>query len=263
MRLWLPLLCLLLGGCGKEVTDLIPARVCIYPEGYTGQGPYAADVASSAGLTLNGSAAVVDGVLRLTSATRNAVGSAYFSAPLALDSSTSLHARFAVRIGGGDGVDGADGLAFVLQSSEQGAAAIGLDGGGLGFQNVAPSAAIELDTYPNVPDPVSAPHVALMQNGDINGGLLGFGEPPFVMNDGVKRQCWVDYDASLQTLSVYLSEQGEKPSAPLFTQTSFSLLALLGPSIYAGFSASAGERFNDHDVVGAAWVGTGDGQACP
>src|SRR6185503_4589099 len=87
----------LLVGCGTEVTDLIPAippAACADDTTFTGQGLLSPDVATDPGLTLNGNASATTGVLRITSALRNAVGSAYFTQPLVIDESTSLFVHF-------------------------------------------------------------------------------------------------------------------------------------------------------------------------
>jgi hypothetical protein len=256
----------LLVGCGTELTDLIPALpppACVDGTTFTGQGLLSPDVATDTGLTLNGNASATTGALRVTSALRNAVGSAYFAQPLIIDESTSLFAHFSQRIGGGDGINGADGLAFVLQSSSQGSAALGLDGGGMGFQNISPSIAFELDTYPNPPDPIMAGHVAIMLNGEIDSAPLAFAAPPFVLNDGVTHYTWVDYDAATYTWDVYVGDQPSKPGSPLISHSALSLPATLGTTFYAGFSASAGERFNDHDLIGSVWIGTSNDPKCP
>lgn len=61
---------------------------------------------------------------------------------------------------------GADGMAFVLQPIST---AIGVPGGGLGYQNISPSLAVEFDTWrnPNFND-VGFDHIALMRNGNNN-----------------------------------------------------------------------------------------------
>ena len=256
MRCVLGLLVLASIGCGSELTELIPKRKCADESRDSPQGLYSADVATDPQLQLNGAASSLGGVLRLTSASRNAVGSAYFTTPLSLTSATSCFVHFASRISGGDGVNGADGLAFVLQSSDQGAAALGLDGGGLGFHNISPGVALELDTYPNVPDPIQGAHVAIMLNGMINDPPLAWAVPPFVLNDGAIHHTWVDYDAPATTLRVFLSDTADKPPEPLLSYTGLALATVLGPQAWAGFSASAGERFNDHDIVGAASIAT-------
>lgn len=243
----------LLVGCGTEVTDLIPNHACVDSRVYPGGGLYAADVSSGSGMTLNGNAVVLPPVLRVSNASRNSVGSAYFTQPLSVDASSNVSAYFSFRIGGGDLLNGADGLAFVLQSSSDGAAALGLDGGGLGYQNVRPSLAVELDPYHDDPDPAGG-HVALMRDGDVNIGLLGFVNPAFALNDGVLRHIWVDYAAVEGQVEIYISDADTRPDVPLLIQRGLSLSTLLGPSVFVGFSASAGERLNDHDLLGEAWA---------
>lgn len=62
---------------------------------------------------------------------------------------------------------GADGMVFVLQTV--GTSAIGMSGGGMGFQGFDPSFGIEFDTFQNndVSDPATD-HVAFLKNGNIN-----------------------------------------------------------------------------------------------
>lgn len=69
---------------------------------------------------------------------------------------------FDVFLGNNDG--GADGIAFVLQPiSTQ----VGSVGGGLGYEGITPSIAVEIDTYQNANDP-TFDHVAIMSNGVVN-----------------------------------------------------------------------------------------------
>ena len=59
---------------------------------------------------------------------------------------------------------GADGLAFLLQ---QVSTSVGTSGGGLGYQGISPSFAVEFDTWQNSSDP-SYDHLAVQKNGDLN-----------------------------------------------------------------------------------------------
>jgi hypothetical protein len=72
---------------------------------------------------------------------------------------------FSVFLGTKD-VDGADGIAFVLQPISTN---IGVMGGGLGFQGVNPSIGVTIDTYENkdLNDPAED-HIAIQRNGDLN-----------------------------------------------------------------------------------------------
>ncbi|MCF8277219.1 MAG: gliding motility-associated C-terminal domain-containing protein [Flavobacteriales bacterium] len=62
---------------------------------------------------------------------------------------------------------GADGIAFVLQPVST---LVGATGGGLGYQGIAPSIAVQIDTYDNGPSQsdLGQDHVAIMANGAID-----------------------------------------------------------------------------------------------
>jgi Bacterial lectin len=127
----------------------------------------------------NGSAtAAVDdhqlNVLRLTAATGNQAGSAWFSTqqPFA----NGFDAKFKFRLSGGSG---ADGIAFVLQNSASGLAALGFsngNGGALAYgdddansvpaSGIESSVAFEFDTFQNGWDPNSN-HVAIQSCGSL------------------------------------------------------------------------------------------------
>jgi hypothetical protein len=206
-------------------------------------------------MVLNGDAASIEGVLRLATADLEiSSGSAYIASPVSFDGNTSLFAHFAFRIGGGQGKAGADGMAFVLQSSSSGASALGKSGEDIGYGTVAPSVAIEIDTYSNVTDPPGQ-HIGLITAGDTKQHIAS-ASPGFELNDGVVRYLWVDYDASLDLLEAYLSDRDEQPTMPLLTHTGFDFGGALGSEVYAGFSGATGGSRNHHDVLGQAWVVT-------
>jgi hypothetical protein len=232
-----------------------PSLPCVDSSIYPGGGIYQADIADVSAMSLNGDAASINGALRLARADLQiSSGSAYFVTPVSFDAGTSVFAHFAIRIGGGQGEQGADGIAFVLQSSPAGAAALGMSGSSLGYQGVAPSVAVEIDTWHNAPDPPGQ-HVALLADGDITRHIES-ASTPYDFNDGVVRYLWVDYDGSLDELEVYVSQENTRPSAPLLTHVGFDFSTTLGQSAYLGFSASTGGSRNDHDVLGEAWFVT-------
>ncbi|MGI5246030.1 lectin-like domain-containing protein [Dactylosporangium sp. CA-139066] len=95
----------------------------------------------AAGWTLNGSASVNGGTLRLTGPTAMQAGSAIWSTPI---SPTRLNATFTVHIGDGSG---ADGMSFLLLDASQGTPnALGPTGGGLGRATL-PGVSVDLITY--------------------------------------------------------------------------------------------------------------------
>jgi hypothetical protein len=52
-----------------------------------------------------------------------------------------------------DGINGGDGIAFLIQNSPQGTSAIGVGAGGMGFLGIPDSVAVMLDTYQNASPP--------------------------------------------------------------------------------------------------------------
>jgi hypothetical protein len=134
------------------------------------------------GYVTNGSATMVaPGVLQLTNgSTQGQQGAAW--SPNTLDLSQSFNYSFQMNFGSNSG--GADGMAFVLQRAAAGTAALGNDGGNLGFGGfatynqasgtaVSASLAVEFDTYqnsganlPNTGDP-SYDHIMVEENGNV------------------------------------------------------------------------------------------------
>jgi len=212
------------------------------------------DFSDVSGLAFNGDAARVGGVLRLTPETGFQVGSAFLDSSLTINVDTSFQSVFTFRLHGGDGAAGADGIAFVLQSSPEGVGALGKQGGSLGFDNNHPgpegtpitdSLAIEFDTFRGTGDP-DANHVGLVVNGDAT-THLDFGSPGFDLNGGAPITAWVDYDGESNLLEVFVSSTGNKPGESLFSE-SFDLTSVLGDSAYAGFSGATGGRVNTQDI---------------
>ena len=82
-----------------------------------------------------------------------------------LDLSEYFEIQFDVYLGNKD-EEGADGIAFVIHNDPRGFRAYGSFGEGLGYKYIAPSVAIEFDTYQNpwYNDPYSD-HVAYLENG--------------------------------------------------------------------------------------------------
>ncbi|MFG0262054.1 MAG: DUF4347 domain-containing protein, partial [Novipirellula sp. JB048] len=119
----------------------------------------------NAGASLTGDAA-----LQLTSAAKYQAGSAFHATPVSLRESTSFETQFSFEISGGVGAAGADGIAFVLQNSPQGAAAVGGNAGWLGYGGIGNSIAIELDSWQNAWDSYSN-EVGLSAGGDVRGQL--------------------------------------------------------------------------------------------
>lgn len=238
-------------GCGSSCDDAEPT--CIDSSHDPGGGIDKPSFADISDMKLNlGASAIEGGVLRVVSVTGNERGSAYFTTSVPFDAQTSVYAHFAMRISGGAGEMGTDGMAFVLQSSPDGPAAIGVAGGGMGYKTVTPSVEIEFDTFFNPATDPDGNHVALMANGD-DLVHIAHATPTFRLNDGVVRNVWIDYDASLKLLEVYMSDTATRPGFALLSHSGFDFAAALGSEVYLGFAAATGSAKNDHDVTGEAW----------
>jgi hypothetical protein len=104
-----------------------------------------------------------NGCYLLTTATPYQVGSVWYQYKVDLNESFDLD--FDLNLGCLD-LAGADGAAFVLQPVST---TLGVAGGGMGYQGIAPSLVVEFDTWQNkdLGDPVYD-HMSLMKNGNID-----------------------------------------------------------------------------------------------
>lgn len=206
------------------------------------------DFSNVNGLQLNGSAAQVSNVLRLTPATFNQSGSAFTTTaqPLGNLNSFSTYFQFRITNSGGvvpdDAVTGADGLVFVIQTVNNNA---GGAGGGIGYQGITPSLGIEFDTYNN--GEISGNHVGVDLNGSVN-SVAAVNEPtPF--NNGQVWNVWVDYNGATDGLEVRWSMSTTRPSGSQLSYT-VDLVSLLGQNTaYLGFTSGTGSAYGNHDIL--------------
>jgi len=207
------------------------------------------DFSSTAGLTLNGSAATVGPVLRLAPATTGQRGTAFTSSAVGVSKFSSVFTFRIMNPGGatdGFGQTGADGLTFTVQSSPAGASALGVGGGSLGYGTISPSVAVEFDTWFN------GGALDLTSNDigvDLNGNLASIqtvgATPQF--DNGAIWTAWIDYDGT--TLEVRANTTGLRPAAPTLSQI-IDIPTTLGTSTaFVGFTAATGAAFGDHDIL--------------
>ena len=209
-----------------------------------------ADFTDAAGLELNGDATTTlttDGtVLRLASAATFDVGSAFSLLPI--NAADGFNTNFSFRIGnaGGvsDGVDrGADGLTFTLQT--QGPEALGNHGGGLGYGGIAPSVAVEFDTWRGVGE-TSSNHLGVNVNGNMV-SLVTVDEPTNKWDNGGIYYVWIDYDGA--ELQVRVATTDARPAAANLGLP-IDLSAVLGQDLATvGFTAATGGAFGNHDIL--------------
>jgi hypothetical protein len=205
------------------------------------------DFSDTSGLDLNGSATTVvtsDGtVLRLVPATTNRSGSAFSLVQVnAADFSTAFEFRLTNRGGISDGTEiGADGFVFAAQNVSS---SVGGLGGGLGYQGILQSVAVEFDTYQNSFDP-STNHVGIDTNGSVVSLQTVNVTPSFDL--GSLWTAWIDYNGT--TLEVRVNQTGIRPATPLLSRN-IDIPLLLGDSdAFIGFTAGTGAAYANHDIV--------------
>jgi hypothetical protein len=195
------------------------------------------------GLVLNG-AEVVGNSLRLTGRTPHSAATAWSTTKVATDS--SFNTTFEVALGrhGGFG----DGVAFVLQNV--GTDVVGWGGGGIGYQTITPSVAIEFDTYQNAYE-TDGNHVALVIDGNVEAATVSK-VIPFKLYKGAV-QSTVSYDSATSKLRVYVKRVGQLGKGTLAVDQRIDLAAAVGgDTTYAGFTGATGSNFAIQDIT--SWI---------
>ncbi len=165
-----------------------------------------------------------------------------------IDLNNSFDFTFKVFLGCSDN-NGADGIAFVLQSINTSIGSSG-GGGGMGFEGIAPSVAVTLDTYQNTSpdnDPVYD-HIAIQLNGNLNHSssttTLTPLTPISATNNNVEDCQYhilrVVWDATTKSLSTYFDQQPRVSATMDFVNTVFAGTNL----VYWGFSGATGGLSN-------------------
>lgn len=193
-------------------------------------------------VTLNGSAQIVGGTLRLTEAVGSQRGSAFVTAPFALDGNTSFSSFMVFRMHSGSG---ADGFTFTIHSDTGGASELGSGGGSLGYGGISPSIAVEADTFLNGGADPDANHIGINLNGSLTSVATATMGPN--LDGGQPFYLWVDYDGTTDLLDVFINDLNVKPGTPTLS-LNHDLFALLGDSVFVGFTAATGGLNNVHDI---------------
>ncbi|WP_207891870.1 L-type lectin-domain containing protein [Thiogranum longum] len=199
-------------------------------------------------ITLSGTASMSDRTITLTDNLGQS-GGAFYACKIELGGNASFSTSFQFRISqpmgatDNDKIQGADGIAFVVQTSS---AKIGGYGGGLGLQGLEPSLGVEFDTWTNGWD-ADGNHIGIDVNGDLTSALAL--PVPTPMNNGAVWRAWVDYDGIGKQLSVRLSN-GQNLTHRL------DLEALLqSREAYVGFTSGTGSAGNLHQILSWDFIG--------
>lgn len=203
--------------------------------------------ASTAGLSVSGNAATVTdtsgrSVLRLTPSTGNQVGSAFTTSTIALAADDSFSAAFGFNInqlGGG----GADGLVFVVQTTSSNG---GSSGQGIGYSGITNSVGVKFDTYQNAGD-LSSNFVGVVLGGNIN--AVSSAASPYNLKGGTDLYAFVDYNGSIKSLQVRLSNTPYRPATALIDYTVDLVTQLGSRNAYVGFTSATGGSYANHDIL--------------
>lgn len=209
------------------------------------------DFSSTAGLALNGNAAQSGSLLRLTPSAGLQTGSAWYGVKQHVRYGFETLFRFQMTDPGGIGP--ADGLAFVIQNSPDGAAAMGGTGAHMGYGFLTNSLAVELDTYQNGSDP-DGNHLGVHTRGKFSNlaheaASIGRTSSIPTLADGNVHTLKVHYVPG--TLTIYLDDL----STPALT-VAYGLrqLGLDQGRAYVGFTAATGSGHQNHDILSWTFV---------
>jgi len=213
------------------------------------------DFSSVAGLTLNGNAAQVGNVLRVTPATDGQSGSAFSTSTVSLASNASFSTFFQFRFTNPDtgfcdnvgGITcGADGLVFVVQTVGNN---VGGAGGGIGYAGINNSVGIEFDTWNNGGgDNFSSNHIGIDVNGSVSSVALAE-VTEADMNDGDIWNAWIDYNGATNLLEARLTRSATRPATPILSLTRDIAADLGTTNAFVGFTSGTGASHANHDVL--------------
>lgn len=223
--------------------------------------------ACGATLTCIGSAAdIASGELRMTPSS-GGTGAGYSTTAISLGAGATFSTTFQFRLSDAAGINPADGFTFVVSAATAG---LGGSGGGLGYEGVSNSVAVEFDTFDNGEN--SSNHVALDVNGSIasvvqvdpysvasctfaNYGAAG------CLSNGKVWSAYVHYDGATQKLNVSVQETGSA-LIPLITEYTVDIAAALGTNeAFVGFTAATGGGLQNHDIL--SWQLANDASITP
>jgi gliding motility-associated-like protein len=200
---------------------------------------------------LNGNATKIgDSCFRLTQERGTDGGSIWFKNRINLN--FDFEVKASINLGRLD-APGADGIAFVLQPLSS---TIGGLGGGLGYQGVAPSLAVEFDTWQNDDPPYD--HIALVKNGN----LSHYSSPSFTLQGPVEmlpnqanaeddqyREVQFVWDSKAKRFRAYYNKVLKIDYTGDIINTIFDG----NPYVYWGFTAATGGAINNQSVCLAGY----------
>ncbi|WJX76437.1 hypothetical protein P8452_59856 [Trifolium repens] len=218
-------------------------------------------------LTLDGIAVIEkNGIIRLTNETSRLIGHAFYSLPFQLKNSTtgkafSFSSCFALAVISEIPKYGGHGMAFTIAPTK--------DLKGLPIQYLGLLNSSSVGNFSNHLFAVEFDTVKDFDFGDINDNHVGIDintlqsnasvTAGYYINDSIKQDIniksgkpilvWVDYDSSVNLVSVTLSLTSVKPKKPILS-FHVDLSPILHDTMYVGFSASTGMLASSHYLLG-------------
>jgi hypothetical protein len=209
------------------------------------------DFSDTTGLTINGTAAQVGNVLRVTRDTFSQAGSAFSTNTVALTSGAAFSTYFRFRFTNPGGACdsfggcGADGIVFAVQTVSN---SVGGGGGGIGFDGIPNSVGVEFDNWFNSGIDINSNHVGIDLNGSVN-SVASINIAEADLNGGDIWNAWVDYNSVTDLLEVRLTRSAVRPAAAILSYT-VDLATVLGSTdAYVGFTSGTGAAFANHDIL--------------
>jgi hypothetical protein len=201
-------------------------------------------------VTFNGSAAFGPGgskFFRLTPSAPAQVGSVWLTNKRFVGD--GFRTSFYFRISNPGGIEGADGFAFVVQNDSN--TALGSAGGGIGYDGIPKSVAVEFDTYQNVFGCASDPdnnHISIHTDGTNPNSVdecFSVGSTSIIPNlsDGNVHFVQIGYVSG--KMSVWVDGSLVLSKAVSLTPAVDSL-----GRAYLGFTAATGAGYEIHDIGG-------------
>ncbi|MFZ4705501.1 MAG: lectin-like domain-containing protein, partial [Bacteroidales bacterium] len=202
------------------------------------------DEAIISSFQLNGNALrTFDNKLQLTSNGGDQSGSTFWKSRIYLGTDKSFSAYFTFLINGSGG-GGADGLALVIQTSTIDA---GSFGGGIGYEGISPSIAVEFDTWDNGENGGDN-HIAIVEDGCPYCEHTDYAVPSFTLDGGTVGHVWVDYNGATGLFEVRLSTNTTRPVSALLSTTKDLATKFGDNNVFVGFTAATGSAYSNHYI---------------
>lgn len=186
--------------------------------------------------------------IKLTPDQLTKFGAAWWNTPVHLGNNRSFSSHFSFLMTGGDSTP-ADGITFAIQTQSNNA---GSSGGGLGYEGITPSFAVEFDTYhnPDKGDPDNK-HIGINVNGSVNSKWT---KSNMSLRESVK-YVWVDYNGSTDILQIRFGSTNNRNNAELIYDATFAsinggtpLYNVVGANVFVGFTAATGGSRQEHHI---------------